>query len=63
MRVLTVYDSLFGNTEKIALAISQKISSHHESYVIKVDRISEEDIKNIVFKSAVDIYRYSGHRC
>ncbi len=47
MRVLTVYDSLFGNTEKIAFTINQKISSHHESYVIKADRIREEDTKNI----------------
>ncbi len=38
MQILILYDSFYGNTEKIALAINNSLSSDHS---VKVSRVSE----------------------
>ena len=47
MKVLIIYDSLYGNTEKIANTIGEKFSSYHNTKVIKVNNINKYDIENV----------------
>ena len=47
MKILIVYDSLFGNTQKIAEAIGTKFSLVHESKVVKVKSVSSNMLENI----------------
>jgi flavodoxin len=42
MKVLTVYHTMTGNTEKIAKAIHQELSKRHESYLKKVDEVDQQ---------------------
>ena len=45
MKILIIYDSLFGNTQKIAEAIEAKFSLVHESKVFKVGSVSPNILK------------------
>lgn len=45
MKILIIYDSLFGNTQKIAEIIGEKFSLVHESKVLKVTSISPNMLK------------------
>ena len=47
MKVLIVYDTLHGNTEKIAKALKEGIASKHEVKLIKAAESKISDIKNI----------------
>ena len=47
MKVLVIYDSLYGNTEKIANVIGEKFSSYHNTKVIKVNNTNTHDIENV----------------
>lgn len=40
MRVLIVYDSIFGNTEKVALALKNGVKEPHTVQMVKVDAFS-----------------------
>ena len=42
MKVLTVYHTVSGNTEKIAKAIHQEVSKNHESYLKKIEEVDQE---------------------
>ena len=47
MKALIVYDSLYGNTERIANAIGEKLSSYHDTKTIKVIKANPNDIDGI----------------
>jgi flavodoxin len=47
MKVLIVYDSVFGNTEKIAKAIGDSFGAEENAEVLKVSDINAEQLKNI----------------
>ena len=47
MKALVVYDSQFGNTEKIAQAIGSGLSSQEQVSVKKVDNITSDDLINV----------------
>jgi flavodoxin len=47
MKYLVVYDSIFGNTEKIALAIGRGLSSTGEGQVLRVGDVSPDQIKGL----------------
>ena len=47
MRILVLYDSLYGNTEKIAYSIGETTKKYHETSILKIDKPSKEDLKNI----------------
>lgn len=44
MKVLIVYDSIFGNTEKIALAISNSLSSKENVEIFRVSNVKLEQL-------------------
>ncbi|MFA6099055.1 MAG: flavodoxin family protein [Patescibacteria group bacterium] len=45
MKSLIIYDSQFGNTEKIARAIGQALGS--DAKIMRISEAAEEDLKNI----------------
>ena len=45
MKVLVVYDSLYGNTEKIAQAIGKVLESNNE---VKVQRVGETNVSELI---------------
>ena len=47
MKALVVYDSFFGNTEKIALAIGETLASQGEVKVIKVSDVQPEHFQGL----------------
>lgn len=51
MKVLTVYHSVSGNTEKIAKAIHQEASKDHDSYLKKIEEVDQERLNwhDVVF--------------
>jgi flavodoxin len=49
MKGLIVYDSYFGNTEKIAIHLHESLKDTHEVKLVKVHNVEKEDIKNLEF--------------
>ena len=49
MKVLVVYDSVYGNTEKIAKAIGGAISD--ETRVVRVCEANSAELKRLTFSS------------
>jgi flavodoxin len=47
MKVLIVYDSFFGNTEKIALAIGKALGSAPEVEVVRVNAVKPEQLTGL----------------
>ena len=47
MKALVIYESFFGNTEKIAQAISDALSSSMEVEIRKVNEVKPEQLKGI----------------
>lgn len=47
MKTLIVYDSVFGNTEKIAKAIGDSLVSQKNVVVLSVNNIKPEDLKGV----------------
>ena len=47
MKALVIYDSFFGNTEKIAQAIGEALSSHGEVQVLKVSNAKPEHLAGL----------------
>ena len=46
-RVLVVYDSVFGNTEKIARAMGDALAAQSEVTVARVGEVSQELLKSV----------------
>jgi len=46
MNILTIYDSVYGNTELIAKAIDSTFSKHHHT-LSKIDQVTLNNLKNI----------------
>jgi len=47
MKALIVYDSVYGNTEKIARAIAEAITPYGEVKVLRVDEANPSELKTI----------------
>ena len=47
MKVLVVYDSQFGNTEKVAKAITAALGTKDDVKLAKVDMVKPEDMKEL----------------
>ena len=47
MKILIIYDSFFGNTQKIADAISSALSSNHETTAIKVETANLNQLSQV----------------
>jgi len=47
MKALVIYDSFFGNTEKIAQAIGEALSSHGKVQVLKVSNAKPEHLAGL----------------
>lgn len=47
MKGLVVYDSKFGNTEKVARAISAALGAEESVRTVKVDAVAAEDLKDL----------------
>jgi flavodoxin len=47
MKTLVVYDSVFGNTEKIALQIGKALSSKSKAGVVRVGDVKPEQLKGV----------------
>ncbi len=47
MKVLVIFDSVFGNTEKIAQAIGEAFGSKNEVSVVRVGKVSIEQLKGL----------------
>lgn len=47
MKILIIYDSFFGNTEKIAMAIGEGIGNEKEVMVVKVQNFKKEQLDGI----------------
>lgn len=47
MKVLVIYDSVYGNTEIIANAIGEKFNSFHETEVIKAPNLDFKDMEGV----------------
>ena len=47
MKVLVVYDTQFGNTEKVAKAITAALGTKDEVKLAKVDMVKPEDMKEL----------------
>ena len=45
MNILIIFDSFFGNTEKIAGVIGESLSSEHSVAVTRIDDAKTEDVK------------------
>ena len=46
MNILTIYDSVYGNTKLIAKAIDSVFANHHHN-LSKIDQVSFDDLKDI----------------
>lgn len=46
---LIVYDSYFGNTEKVAIHIHEALKEDHEVKLVKVHNVEKGDLENIEF--------------
>lgn len=68
MKILIVYDSFFGNTQKIAQEISKYFSKENDVKLKKVSDVSNRDLKNLdllivgsptrAFSSSEDIKKF-----
>jgi len=47
MKVLVVYDSVYGNTEKIAGAIARALASSGEVKVLRASEVNQSDLKPV----------------
>ena len=47
MKALIIYDSIFGNTEKAALAIGEVLKSHGDVSVTRVSEVQSEQLAGI----------------
>lgn len=47
MKILILYDSLFGNTEKIAYAIGETTKVYHETSIVKADQNTRSDLRDV----------------
>jgi flavodoxin len=47
MKALVVYDSVFGNTEKVAQAMGQALGSHAEAQALRVGDVKAEDMTGL----------------
>lgn len=47
MKILIVYDSFFGNTEKIALEIGKALESSNDVQIHKVDKVNREYLSGL----------------
>jgi flavodoxin I len=47
MKVLIVYDSKFGNTEKVAQAIAAGLDAKGDSRLVRVDMVKPEDLEGL----------------
>jgi flavodoxin len=47
MKVLIVYDSQFGNTEKVAKAIAAALGTKEDIHVLRADAVKAEDMKGL----------------
>ena len=47
MKILIVYDSVYGNTEQIANAMGEKFSSYHDTKIMKVTKPDPNVIDNV----------------
>ena len=47
MKVLIVYDSQFGNTEKVAQAITAALGTKEDTHLVKVKMVKPEDMKGL----------------
>lgn len=47
MKFLIIYDSVFGNTEKVAQAMGAALSGEHEVSVLPVSRVSAERLDGV----------------
>jgi flavodoxin len=47
MKALVVYDSFFGNTEKIAKAVSEALSKKGEARAMRVNEVSSKDLVDL----------------
>jgi len=47
MKVLIVYDSQFGNTEKVAQAIAAALGTKEDIRLVKVGMVKPEDMKGL----------------
>jgi len=47
MKVLIVYDSLFGNTEKIARSMGNALGSQKDIEVIRVSQVKPEQLSDL----------------
>ena len=47
MKALVIYDSFFGNTEKIALEIGEHLGPKNEVKILKVNRIRPDDLEEL----------------
>ena len=45
MKVLIVYDSVFGNTEKIAQVIGNAMGSQAEVNILRVGNVKQENLR------------------
>jgi flavodoxin I len=46
MKILIIYDSVFGNTEKIAISIAKVLSKKHLVEALKITVITEKELSN-----------------
>ena len=49
MKAMVVYDSAFGNTERVAQAIGQALGSPEEVKVVRVGNVSPEQLAGLTF--------------
>ena len=47
MKVLIVYDSQFGNTEKVAKAIATALGTKEDTHLAKADMVKPEDLEGL----------------
>jgi flavodoxin len=47
MKILVIYDSVFGNTEKIAQAIGTAVSTKKDAVVKRVAEVNSEDLQGL----------------
>ncbi len=47
MKVLIVYDSQFGNTEKVAQAVAASLGTKEDTHLAKVEMVKPEDMKGL----------------
>ncbi|SHJ28729.1 Flavodoxin [Dethiosulfatibacter aminovorans DSM 17477] len=49
MKGLIVYDSYFGNTEKVAIHIHEALKEDHEVKLVKIHNVEKRDLENMEF--------------